>query len=258
MSRNGAITTARSRCPPASSKTPPAEYHRAPRGLRSRRSARPMPMRRRPAYARGWPVAYDPKAGTANLTALLRQRRGRPRPVARHRHGRRAVRGHRPRPAPARPGDRGRRPGGRAGSSICRACRAGPRRSASTRSARRDVPIASVTAGVDAARRASGRGSNICDETSASFARWLQVRKNRRGRISTSGPPAGSICAMRRCRSGQSPEPQRNKRQAAQAGLSCVAVAMLDDRRAAVRAHAGFGQRQRGRCRRRIRPKCGR
>ena len=53
--------------PPGVVKKPPAEYHRVLRGLRitplgSRDSYAPAV-----GYTAGWPVAYDPKAGTANL-----------------------------------------------------------------------------------------------------------------------------------------------------------------------------------------------
>ena len=53
--------------PPGVVKKPPAEYHRALRGLRitplgSRDSYSPAV-----GYVKGWPVAYDPQRGTANL-----------------------------------------------------------------------------------------------------------------------------------------------------------------------------------------------
>ena len=47
---------------------PPAEYHRALRGLPVRPLGYPDQYAPRAGHALGWPVAYDPKAGTANLT----------------------------------------------------------------------------------------------------------------------------------------------------------------------------------------------
>lgn len=47
---------------------PPAEYHRALKGLRIVPLGSPDPYAPAAGYARGWPVAYDPKRGTANLT----------------------------------------------------------------------------------------------------------------------------------------------------------------------------------------------
>ncbi len=49
-------------------KTPPAEYHRALKGLAIVPLGSPDPYAPAAGYARGWPVAYDPKRGTANLT----------------------------------------------------------------------------------------------------------------------------------------------------------------------------------------------
>lgn len=49
-------------------KLPPAEYHRRLRGLSVRPLGYPDPYAPRVGYALGWPIAYDPKAGTANLT----------------------------------------------------------------------------------------------------------------------------------------------------------------------------------------------
>ena len=49
-------------------KLPPAEYHRRLRGLPVRPLGYPDQYAPRGGHALGWPVAYDPKAGTANLT----------------------------------------------------------------------------------------------------------------------------------------------------------------------------------------------
>src|SRR5688572_13613589 len=48
--------------------TPPAEYHRALTGLKIVPLGSPDPYAPAAGFARGWPVAYDPKRGTANLT----------------------------------------------------------------------------------------------------------------------------------------------------------------------------------------------
>jgi peptidylprolyl isomerase len=47
---------------------PPAEYHRALKGLAVHALGYGDPYAPRAGYALGWPIAYDPKAGTANLT----------------------------------------------------------------------------------------------------------------------------------------------------------------------------------------------
>jgi peptidylprolyl isomerase len=49
-------------------KVPPAEYHRALRGLRVTPLGSPDSYAPAAGYALGWPIAYDPKRGTANLT----------------------------------------------------------------------------------------------------------------------------------------------------------------------------------------------
>jgi peptidylprolyl isomerase len=46
---------------------PPAEYHRALAGLDVRELPYPDSYEPKAGYARGWPMAYDPAAGTANL-----------------------------------------------------------------------------------------------------------------------------------------------------------------------------------------------
>jgi peptidylprolyl isomerase len=48
-------------------KKPPAEYHRALRGLAITPLGSSDSYAPRVGYTAGWPVAYDPKAGTANL-----------------------------------------------------------------------------------------------------------------------------------------------------------------------------------------------
>ena len=54
--------------PPGVVKLPPAEYHRSLKGLPVRPLGYPDPYAPRVGHALGWPIAYDPKAGTANLT----------------------------------------------------------------------------------------------------------------------------------------------------------------------------------------------
>ena len=49
-------------------KTPPSEYHRSLKGLKIVPLGSPDPYAPAAGFARGWPVAYDPKGGTANLT----------------------------------------------------------------------------------------------------------------------------------------------------------------------------------------------
>jgi peptidylprolyl isomerase len=46
---------------------PPAEYHRALKGLNVHPLGYADPYAPRGGYALGWPIGYDPKAGTANL-----------------------------------------------------------------------------------------------------------------------------------------------------------------------------------------------
>lgn len=47
---------------------PPAEYHRALKGLSVRPLGYADDYAPRAGFASGWPIAYDPKVGTANLT----------------------------------------------------------------------------------------------------------------------------------------------------------------------------------------------
>ena len=47
---------------------PPAEYHRALKGLAVRPLGSPDAYAPSAGFAGGWPIGYDPKAGTANLT----------------------------------------------------------------------------------------------------------------------------------------------------------------------------------------------
>jgi peptidylprolyl isomerase len=47
---------------------PPAEYHRALKGLTVRPLGYPDDYAPSAGFASGWPIGYDPKAGTANLT----------------------------------------------------------------------------------------------------------------------------------------------------------------------------------------------
>lgn len=53
--------------PPGVVKKPPAEYHRTLRGLRITPLGSSDSYAPAVGYTAGWPVAYDPKAGTANL-----------------------------------------------------------------------------------------------------------------------------------------------------------------------------------------------
>ena len=202
MSSSGAITRAKSRFPAGVVAKPPAEYHRARKGLLI------TPL--------GSPDAYAPAAGFRRRLAgrlrsqgrhrqprpLLRHGRGRPRPVARHRHRRRALRRHRPRPAPPRPQHRARRADRVRASSICRRCRAAPRRSASTRSARRDVPIVQRTARRRPARR---RAAAVRISRRARRSPPICTHEKTGRTISSFVLPAGQICATSMCRCGPVP-----------------------------------------------------
>ena len=53
--------------PPGVVAKPPAEYHRRLRGLQVRPLGYADPYAPRSGFASGWPIGYDPKAGTANL-----------------------------------------------------------------------------------------------------------------------------------------------------------------------------------------------
>lgn len=54
--------------PPGVVAKPPAEYHRRLRGLAVRPLGYGDPYAPRAGFAQGWPIGYDPRAGTANLT----------------------------------------------------------------------------------------------------------------------------------------------------------------------------------------------
>ena len=89
-------------------------------------------------------------------------------------------------------------------------------------------------------RRPSGRRSNIWTRAARRFARYLRVRANRKDDFYIR--PAGGVdlCNVQ--------VPVRKKGLSlGRPGVGRVAVLVLDDHRAVVRAHARFGQRQRGR-----------
>ena len=54
--------------PPGVVARPAAEYHRALKGLTVKPLGSPDAYAPRAGFAAGWPIAYDPKVGTANLT----------------------------------------------------------------------------------------------------------------------------------------------------------------------------------------------
>ena len=139
MSSNGAIMRAKSRFPAGVVAKPPAEYHRAAaRACRSRRSARPTPMRRAAGFVERLagrsmiPRRAPPTSPIA--TRMVGVGRGLS-PDTGTGGELYAVIGHAPRHLDRniarRRADRVR------ASSICARCRAGPRRWAFTRSARR-------------------------------------------------------------------------------------------------------------------------
>jgi peptidylprolyl isomerase len=159
-------------------KTPPAEYHRALKGLKIVPLGSPDAYAPAVGYTRGWPVAYDPKAGTANLT---------------HCYGSVGV-------------GRGLSPDTGMGGELYAAIGHGPRHldrviavvgrvvlgienlSSLPRGTEAlgfykerssDVPIASVHLASELAPAARPRFEYL-KETSASFATWLRIKKNRK------------------------------------------------------------------------------
>ena len=116
------------------------------------------------------------------------------------------------------------------------ACRAAPRRWASTRSGASDVPIVGVQLGVGHAAGRAARGSNI---SIGRLVRCLSAMRAKTGRtISSFVPPAGWICATATCRSGRCPVEALGGPGGRLTRLRCWMI------RAVVRSHARLGQRQ--------------
>ena len=182
---------------------PPAEYYAPLKGLQDRPARFADPMRRRAGFADGWPVAYIRKAGT-----------GRTSPIAMAASASAGT--CRPIPAPAANFMRSSamrrasstatsRSSGGWSSGIERliepaARDRGARLLQGPRAGRADRDASGWRRAMDAAR--IGRRSNICGTDSASFARWLKVKRQPATTNFTSVPRAGSICATLRCRCG--------------------------------------------------------
>jgi peptidylprolyl isomerase len=159
-------------------KVPPAEYHRSLKGLTIKPLGSPDPYAPAVGFTRGWPVAYDPKGGTANLT---------------HCYGSVGVGrdlspdtgmggvlyaaiGHAPRHL-----DRNIAVVGRVISGIenLSSLPRGTEALGFYKERSSDVPIASVHLASELVAAARPRFQYL-KETSASFAQWLHLRKNRR------------------------------------------------------------------------------
>ena len=175
--------------PPGVVKKPPAEYHRALRGLRitplgSRDSYAPAV-----GYTAGWPVAYDPKAGTANLPHCYASVGvGRDLSPDTGMGGELyAAIGHGPRSL-----DRVIAVIGRVVSGIehMASLPRGTEALGFYKERTSDVPIANVRLASMLAEAERPRFEYL-KETSASFARWLNVKKNRRDEFYIR--PAGGV-----------------------------------------------------------------
>lgn len=159
-------------------KAPPAEYHRALKGLRIVPLGSPDPYAPAVGFARGWPVAYDAKRGTANLAhcyASVGVGRGLSPDTGMGGELYAAI-GHGPRHL-----DRNIAVVGRVVSGIenLSSLPRGTEALGFYKERSSDVPIASVQLASELA--AAARPSfEYLKESSASFARWLHFRKNRR------------------------------------------------------------------------------
>ena len=158
-------------------KAPPAEYHRALKGLNVLPLGSPDAYAPAVGFARGWPVAYDPKRGTANLTHCYGSV-GVGRGLTDTGMGGElyAAIGHGPRHL-----DRNIAVVGRvvAGIEHLASLPRGTEALGFYKERSSDVPIASVNLASELAAPARPRFEYL-KETSASFARWLHFRKNRK------------------------------------------------------------------------------
>jgi len=159
-------------------KMPPAEYHRALKGLTIVPLGSPDAYAPAVGYTRGWPVAYDPKAGTANLThcyASVGVGRGLSPDTGMGGELYAAI-GHAPRHL-----DRVIAVVGRVVSGIenLSSLPRGTEALGFYKERSSDVPIASVHLASELAPAARPRFEYL-KETSASFARWLHLKKNRK------------------------------------------------------------------------------
>ena len=159
-------------------KMPPAEYHRALKGLTIVPLGSPDAYAPAVGYTRGWTVAYDPKAGTANLThcyASVGVGRGLSPDTGMGGELYAAI-GHAPRHL-----DRVIAVVGRVVSGIenLSSLPRGTEALGFYKERSSDVPIASVHLASELAPAARPRFEYL-KETSASFARWLHLKKNRK------------------------------------------------------------------------------
>jgi len=159
-------------------KTPPAEYHRALKGLKIVPLGSPDAYAPAVGYTLGWPVAYDPKAGTANLThcyGSVGVGRGLSPDTGMGGELYAAI-GHAPRSL-----DRVIAVVGRVVSGIenLSSLPRGTEALGFYKERSSDVPIASVHLASELAPGARPRFEYL-QESSASFAQWLHIKKNRK------------------------------------------------------------------------------
>ena len=170
-------------------KAPPAEYHRALRGLRITPLGSPDSYAPAVGYTGGWPVAYDTKAGTANLPHCYGSVGvGRDLSPDTGMGGELyAAIGHGPRSL-----DRAIAVVGRVVSGIehMSSLPRGTEALGFYKERSSDVPIANVRL-ASMLPEAERPRFEYLKETSPSFARWLQVKKNRRDEFYIR--PAGGV-----------------------------------------------------------------
>jgi peptidylprolyl isomerase len=159
-------------------KTPPAEYHRPLKGLKIVPLGSPDAYAPAVGYTRGWPVAYDPKAGTANLThcyGSVGVGRGLSPDTGMGGELYAAI-GHAPRSL-----DRVIAVVGRVVSGIenLSSLPRGTEALGFYKERGSDVPIASVHLASELAPAARPRFEYL-KESSASFGQWLDIKKNRK------------------------------------------------------------------------------
>ena len=175
--------------PPSVVKKPPAEYERRLAGLKIVPLGSPDAYAPKVGYTAGWPVAYDPKAGTANLPHCYASVGvGRDLSPDTGMGGELyAAIGHAPRSL-----DRVIAVVGRvvSGIDILSSLPRGTEALGFYKERSSDVPIASVRL-ASALPEAERPKFEYLRETSASFARWLKVKKNRRDEFYIR--PAGGV-----------------------------------------------------------------
>ncbi len=159
-------------------KTPPAEYHRALKGLKIVPLGSPDAYAPAVGFSGGWPVAYDPKAGSANLThcyASVGVGRGLSPDTGMGGELYAAI-GHSPRHL-----DRNIAVVGRVVSGIenLSSLPRGTEALGFYKERSSDVPISNVHLASELVPAARPR-FEFLKETSASFAAWLYLRKNRK------------------------------------------------------------------------------